>query len=45
MRFKVGDGATVSKTVTEADVVIFSGLTGDFNLLSMSETYASSTVF
>jgi 3-hydroxybutyryl-CoA dehydratase len=45
MRFKVGDGATVSKTVTEADVIIFSGLTGDFNQLSMNEAYAGSTIF
>ena len=28
---KVGDSASLAKTVTEADVVVYAGLIGDFN--------------
>lgn len=36
---------TASRTVTEADVVAFSGLSGDYNPLHTDETYASTTPF
>lgn len=42
------DGAvytTASRTVTEADVVAFAGLSGDFNPLHTDETFAASTPF
>jgi acyl dehydratase len=39
-----GDGFTTgARTVTEADVVNFAGLSGDFHALHMDETYAAST--
>lgn len=42
------EGATLrtrGRTVTEADVVAFAGLTGDFNPLHTSATYAETTMF
>jgi len=36
---------TRSRTVTEADIVNFAGVTGDFNELHMSEEYAAKTPF
>ena len=43
--FKVGDSASFSRTITEADVVNFAGVTGDFNPMHMDEVYASKTRF
>jgi acyl dehydratase len=36
---------TRSRTITEADVVAFAGLSGDFNPLHMDEEFAKQTVF
>lgn len=36
---------TPSRTVTEADIVIFAGLSGDYNPLHVDETYAAQTPF
>src|SRR5689334_15055891 len=41
----VGQTARYARTVTEADLVLFAGLSGDSNPVHMNETYASSTVF
>ncbi|MEW6716277.1 MAG: MaoC/PaaZ C-terminal domain-containing protein [Chloroflexota bacterium] len=44
--FKVGQRiTTVGRTVTEADVVAFAGLSGDFNQLHTDVEYASKTHF
>lgn len=43
--FKVGDSASVSKTVTEADVILFAGITGDFNPLHVNEEFARKSKF
>ncbi|MBW1713720.1 MAG: MaoC family dehydratase N-terminal domain-containing protein [Deltaproteobacteria bacterium] len=44
--FNEGDVlVTVSRTVTETDVVIFAGLSGDYNQLHTDEEYAKTTVF
>ena len=43
--FKVGDTAAISKTITEADVVLFAGITGDFNPLHVNEEFAQTTQF
>lgn len=48
MRFEelqVGQSASMAKTVTEADVVLFAGVTGDFNPAHMDRTYAESSRF
>jgi 3-hydroxybutyryl-CoA dehydratase len=41
----VGLKTTHTKTVTEADIVITAGVSGDFNPLHMSEEYAKKTLF
>lgn len=41
----VGETATFSKTISEADVVLFSGLTGDFDPIHVNEQYAKTTPF
>ena len=44
--FQVGDSfVTVSRTVTEADITIFAGLSGDYNQLHTDEEFAKKTVF
>jgi 3-hydroxybutyryl-CoA dehydratase len=42
---KVGDTAEFSKTVSEADVYIYAGVTGDLNPAHVNETYARGTFF
>ena len=41
----VGDVATFSKTVTEADVVNFAGVSGDFNPAHLNEAAAKEGIF
>ncbi|MBD3188710.1 enoyl-CoA hydratase [Candidatus Bathyarchaeota archaeon] len=41
----VGDAASLSKTITQADVTLFAGITGDFNPLHVNEEYAKKTQF
>lgn len=41
----VGEAATVSKTITETDIYLFAGITGDFNPVHVDEEYANTTVF
>ena len=41
----VGDTASMSKTVTEADIVTFAGVTGDFNPVHVDAEYASGSLF
>lgn len=42
---KTGDRASVSKTLTEADVYGFAGICGDFNPVHVDETAAARTPF
>ncbi len=42
---EVGQSASMSKTVTEADVVLFAGVTGDFNPAHVNEEYAKESMF
>jgi 3-hydroxybutyryl-CoA dehydratase len=42
---KIGDKASMSKTVTEYDVYTFAGVTGDFNPVHINEEFAKSTMF
>jgi acyl dehydratase len=39
------DYVTAARTVTEADVSTFAGLSGDFNPLHTDETFAATTPF
>ena len=41
----VGQTATYAKTVTEADVVLFAGISGDTNPVHINEEFASQTMF
>jgi len=43
--FAVGDAATFSKTITEADIVLFAGISGDMYPLHMDAEYAKTTRF
>lgn len=42
---KIGDKASMSKTVTEYDVYTFAGLTGDFNPVHVNAEFAKTTMF
>lgn len=44
-RFHIGDKASFIKTITEADVVMFAGITGDVNPVHIDDTYAKSSIF
>jgi 3-hydroxybutyryl-CoA dehydratase len=45
MKIKVGDSASVTKTITEADIRTFGDLTGDHNPLHFDEEHARRTRF
>lgn len=41
----VGMSAIFSKTITEADIVLFAGVSGDTNAIHINEEYAATTAF
>ena len=43
--FKVGDKYSFSKTVTEADVVVFAGISGDMGPQHVNAVYAKTTPY
>jgi len=45
MDFKVGDQATISKTITDEDIRVFAELVGDHNSIHLDDEYASKTRF
>jgi len=45
MRFQVGDKASMAKTVSETDVYLFAGITGDLNPAHVNEAWAKTTKF
>ena len=42
---KIGDKAIFGKTVTEADVFAFAGITGDFNPIHVNAEFAKESMF
>lgn len=42
---KVGDAASFTKTITETDVVLWVGLTGDMNPIHIDRVYSKTTRF
>jgi len=44
-QIKVGDADEFAKTVTDADVVLFAGVTGDLNPAHLNEPFAAGTFF
>lgn len=45
MTYQVGQSASICKTISETDVYLFAGITGDMNPAHLDETYASGTRF
>ena len=45
MNFFVGQKAAFSRTVTETDIVMFAGLSGDYNPVHVDQEYAGNTRF
>ncbi|MBU0652263.1 MAG: MaoC family dehydratase [Proteobacteria bacterium] len=41
----IGDGASFAKTISETDIYLYAGITGDFNPAHIDECYASHTFF
>jgi 3-hydroxybutyryl-CoA dehydratase len=44
-QLKVGDVAEFTKTVSEADIYLYAGVTGDINPLHINQVYAEKTFF
>ncbi len=44
-QLKVGDSAEFAKTVSESDIYLYAGITGDFNPAHINEAYAQNTFF
>jgi len=42
-QLQVGDVAEFAKTVTETDIYLYAGITGDFNPAHVNEAYAKNT--
>ncbi len=43
--YEIGDSAFHAKTVTEADIIIFAGISGDFNPLHVNDEFAKTQQF
>lgn len=41
----LGQSASIARTVTEADIVLFAGVTGDINPVHLDAEYAAQTMF
>jgi 3-hydroxybutyryl-CoA dehydratase len=44
-QLKIGDAAEFTKTISESDVYLFAGVTGDLNPAHINEPYAQNTFF
>ena len=44
-QLKAGDVASFAKTVSESDIYLYAGITGDFNPAHVNEAYAKGTFF
>ncbi len=42
---EIGESASFSKTITETDIILFAGITGDFNPMHTNEEFAKKTMF
>jgi 3-hydroxybutyryl-CoA dehydratase len=45
MKFKIGDNASITKTITDEDIHTFADVTGDHNPLHLNDEYARDTRF
>jgi 3-hydroxybutyryl-CoA dehydratase len=44
-QLKIGDAAEFGKTISESDIYLYAGVTGDFNPAHLNEVYAGKTYF
>ncbi len=44
-QIQIGETASFTKTITETDVYLFAGISGDFNPLHVNEEYAKTSPF
>lgn len=44
-QIEVGEAAEISKTISETDVYLYAGISGDFNPAHINEVYAGKTFF
>ncbi len=44
-QIEVGEAAEISKTISETDVYLYAGISGDFNPAHINEAYAEKTFF
>ena len=42
---QIGDSASFTKTVTETDIILYAGLTGDFNPAHIDSEHAKGSMF
>ncbi len=42
---EIGDSASFTKTISESDIYLFAGITGDFNPMHVNEEFAKRTPF
>ncbi|WP_342505146.1 MaoC family dehydratase [Sporosarcina sp. FSL K6-2383] len=45
MPFNVGDSISYTKTISESDVYLFAGITGDFSQMHMNEEFMKTTPY
>lgn len=43
--FEIGDTCTYTKTISESDVYLFAGITGDFSQMHMNEAFMKTTSY
>ena len=44
-QLRIGETAEFTKTVTETDIYLYAGISGDFNPAHVNEVYANNTFF
>lgn len=45
MEYKIGDTASIEKTLSESDVYLYAGITGDFNSVHINKVDAEKSIF
>lgn len=45
MKYKIGDKQKVSKSISETDVYLFAGISGDFNPVHVNKVFAGQSIF
>lgn len=44
-KIRIGDSSSLSKTISETDVYLYAGITGDFNGVHINREFAAGSVF